>query len=70
MLVADALKLNRYYTQVDDARLLFKFGSKKNPKLMISGDNDLFVTAYAVNREILLNTTRGQNSKRYKALGI
>ncbi len=50
MLVADARKLNRYYTHVDYARLLFKFGSKKNPKLMISGDNDLFVTAYAVNR--------------------
>jgi len=46
----EALKLNRYYTQVDDARFLFKFGSWENPKLLISGDNEFILTAYGINR--------------------
>lgn len=50
----DALRLNRYYTQIDDARLLFKFGGAENPKLFISGDQDLYLTAYGINRKVLI----------------
>lgn len=52
----DALKLNRYYTQVDDARFLFRFGSWESPKLLISGDEDFILTAYGINREVLLQS--------------
>jgi len=51
-----ALKLNRYYNSIDDARLLFRFGEAYNPKLIISGDVDLLVVPYAVNREVLLQS--------------
>ena len=50
----DALKLNRYYTEVDDAKLLFRFGGDYNPKLIIAGDNDLQIHPYAINRQVLL----------------
>lgn len=52
----EALKLNRYYTQIDDARLLFRFGSWENPKLLISGDEEFVLTAYGINREVLLQS--------------
>ena len=54
VLSKDALKLNRYYTQLDDARLAFRFGEWDNPKLLVAGDNDLMLTAYGVNRQVLL----------------
>ena len=53
-LASEALKLNRYYNQIDDAKLLYKFGGNFNPKLLISGDDDMLLTAYGINRQILI----------------
>jgi hypothetical protein len=70
VLAADALRLNRYYTQIDDARLIFRFGIWENPKLLISGDNDLFITAYGINRQVLIESEEKQKINRYKSLGL
>lgn len=67
---SEALKLNRYYTQIDDARLLFRFGSWDNPKLLISGDEEFILTAYGINREVLLQSQVMQTIDRYKSLGV
>jgi hypothetical protein len=70
VLSKDALKLNRYYTEINDANLIFKFGTWENPKLMISGDQDLLLTAYGINRQVLLDSNSRQTTNLYKSLGI
>lgn len=68
--VDEALKLNRYYTEIDDAKLIFRFGNWENPKLLIAGDNDLLLTAFAINRKILVESERYQSMTRLKSFGI
>lgn len=70
VLVKDALRLNRYYTQIDDARMTFMFGEEGNPKLFIGGENDLLLTAYAINRQVLLDSNQRQAMTHYKSLGL
>jgi hypothetical protein len=62
--------LNRYYTEIDDAKLIFRFGNWENPKLLIAGDNDLLLTAFAINRKILVESERYQSMTRLKSFGI
>lgn len=70
VLAKDALTLNRYYTQIDDVRLIYKFGEQKSPKLFINGDNDLLLTAYGINRQVLIDSNQRQVTSRFKSLGI
>ncbi len=70
MLAKDALKLNRYYNEIDDAKLIFRFGEWDNPKLLISGDNDLALTAYGINRQVLIESDQKQTIDRFKSLGL
>ena len=67
---SEALKLNRYYTQIGDANHLFRFGGWDNPKLLISGGDQLFVTPYGINRQVLLEAKSPQLAKRFRGLSI
>jgi hypothetical protein len=67
---AEALRLNRYYNDVEDAKLLFRFGGDYNPKLVISGDNDLLLVPYAINRQVLLESSYAPRSMRFRSLGV
>lgn len=70
MLAKDALYLNRYYTQIDDVRLIFKFGEDSNPKLFISGEYDVLLTAYGINRQVLIDSNQRQAMSKFKSLGL
>jgi hypothetical protein len=50
----EALFLNRYYTEVDDAKSLLLFGAEYSYKLLIVGDEDLQIVPFAVNRQALI----------------
>lgn len=65
----DALMLNRYYNQIDDVRKIYRFG-EESPKLFINGDNDLLLTAYGINRQVLIDSDQRQLYSRFKSLGL
>jgi hypothetical protein len=46
------------------------FGGEKNPKLFISGENDLLLTAYGINRQVLIDSNQRQIMTRFKSLGL
>jgi len=48
------LILNRYYTDIQDAKLILSFGIDEDLKLLINGDNNLQLSSYGVNRKVLL----------------
>lgn len=54
----EVLRLNRYYTQIDDANLVTMFGDWSNPKLFISGDEQIMIASYGVNRQVLLDLNK------------
>jgi hypothetical protein len=70
LLASEALKLNRYYNQIDSVKLIFKFGRSYNPKLMISGDEDMLLTAFGINRQVLIEAPTPQPVSRLKGLGL
>lgn len=68
---SEALTLNRYYTEVDDVKNVFVIGEDRDdPFLLISGDEDLMLTSYAINRQVLLDMEGEQNIDRFQSLGI
>jgi hypothetical protein len=70
LLASEALKLNRYYNQIDSAKLIFKFGGSYNPKLIISGDEDMLLTAFGINRQVLIEAPSPPPVSRLKAVGL
>lgn len=66
----EALKLNRYYNTIDDARLMFRFGGDYNPKLIIAGDNDLIMVPYAINRQAVIDSKSPPKATRIRSFGI
>ena len=68
--VSDALRLNRYYTELDDARYVFRFGQWNNPRLVIAGDDDLLMTPYAINRQVIIDADELPPREHARSLGM
>ena len=68
--VNEALRLNRYYTDLNDARYVFKFGKWNNPKLIITGDDDVMITPYATNRQVIIDSDYLPPAKHARSLGM
>ena len=66
--VSEALRLNRYYTDLNDARYVFKFGKWNNPKLIITGDDDVMITPYATNRQVIIDSGYLPPAKQARSL--
>lgn len=50
--------------------MISRFGNPFNPKLLISGDYDLLLTAYGINRQVLIESSQRQSANRYKSFGL
>jgi hypothetical protein len=64
------LKLNRYYNDIDDARLVLRFGGFYNPKMLIVGDEEIMMAPYAINRQALLDSVTPPRLPRFRSYGV